>query len=99
MRVALARAGMSEIPTFHNMTMGYEATPLSAARIRRAVDLVGLDYYHRATPTERLLIERRTTELATRSEGSSNPHSRAKWPPALRRSTSPFTKRPTTAST
>ena len=73
MRGALARAGLSEIPTFHNMTMGYEATPLSAARIRRAVDLVGLDYYHRATPTERLLIERRTTELATRSEGLEQP--------------------------
>jgi beta-galactosidase len=73
MRAALAKNGMVGIPTFHNMTMGYEATPLSAARIRRAVDLVGLDYYHRATPTERLLIERRTTELATRSEGLEQP--------------------------
>jgi beta-galactosidase len=73
MKAALERAGMTDIPTFHNMTMGYEATPLSAARIRRAVDLVGLDYYHRATPTERVLIERRTTELATRSEGIDQP--------------------------
>jgi beta-galactosidase len=73
MRSALDRAGMSGIPTFHNMTMGYEATPLSAAHIRRAVDLVGLDYYHRASPGERMLIERRTTELATRSEGLEQP--------------------------
>jgi beta-galactosidase len=66
-------AGMSEIPTFHNMTMGHEATPLSAAHLGAAVDFVGLDYYHRATPSERLSIERRTTELATRGEGLDHP--------------------------
>ena len=33
MRDALAAAGLAGVPTFHNMTMGYEATPLSAARI------------------------------------------------------------------
>jgi len=73
MKEALVRAGLSEIPTFHNMTMGYEATPLSAARIGRVVDLVGLDYYHRANPTERLMIERRTTELVSRAEGQNHP--------------------------
>jgi beta-galactosidase len=73
MRLALARGGLSEIPTFHNMTVGYEATPLSAARLGRAVDLVGLDYYHRASPTDRLMIERRTTELVTLSEGREHP--------------------------
>jgi beta-galactosidase len=73
MKEALVRAGLSEIPTFHNMTMGYEATPLSAARIGRVVDLVGLDYYHRANPTERLLIERRTTELVAHAEGQNRP--------------------------
>jgi beta-galactosidase len=73
MKGALVRAGLSEIPTFHNMTVGYEATPLSAARIGRAVDLVGLDYYHRANPTDRLMIERRTTELVTRAEGQNQP--------------------------
>jgi beta-galactosidase len=73
MKAALVRAGLSEIPTFHNMTVGYEATPLSAARIGRAVDLVGLDYYHRANPTDRLMIERRTTELVTRAEGQNQP--------------------------
>jgi beta-galactosidase len=69
MTKAFTAAGMSGIPTFHNMTMGHEATPLSAAHLGTAVDLVGLDYYHRATPTERLAIERRTTELSTRGEG------------------------------
>ena len=34
---------------------------------------MGLDYYHRATPTERLIIARRTTELATRAEGLDQP--------------------------
>ncbi|MET0594729.1 MAG: hypothetical protein ABW133_18655, partial [Polyangiaceae bacterium] len=38
----------------------------SAAHLGAAVDFVGLDYYHRATPAERVSIERRTTELATR---------------------------------
>jgi len=73
MKAVFVGAGMSEIPTFHNMTMGHEATPLSAAQLGAAVDLVGLDYYHRATPTERLLIERRTTDLSTRSEGLGKP--------------------------
>ena len=68
MKTAFVAAGMSEIPTFHNMTMGHEATPLSAAHLGTAVDFVGLDYYHRATPGERLMIERRTTELATRGD-------------------------------
>jgi beta-galactosidase len=73
MKAALERAGLSGIPTFHNMSMGNEATPLSASRIGEAVDFVGLDYYHRASPVERLLIERRTTELATRCDGLGQP--------------------------
>ena len=73
MKKVFVAAGMSEIPTFHNMTMGHEATPLSAAHLGRAVDLVGLDYYHRATPTERILLERRTTEFATRGDGLDKP--------------------------
>jgi beta-galactosidase len=73
MKTALAAGGMSGVPTFHNMTMGHEATPLSASLLGDAVDLVGLDYYHRATPAERVAIERRTTELSTRSEGLGKP--------------------------
>jgi beta-galactosidase len=73
MKTAFVAAGMSEIPTFHNMTMGHEATPLSAAHLATAVDLVGLDYYHRATPGERLAIERRTTELVMRGDALDKP--------------------------
>ena len=73
MKSCFAAAGMSEIPTFHNMTMGHEATALSAVHLGTAVDWVGLDYYHRATPAERLAIERRTTELSTRAEGLDKP--------------------------
>jgi beta-galactosidase len=73
MNASLVRHGFADIPTFHNMTMGYEATPLSAARLGLAVDFVGLDYYHRATPNERLAIERRTTELVTRCEAMDQP--------------------------
>jgi beta-galactosidase len=73
MKRAFVAAGMSDLPTFHNMTMGHEATALSAAHLATAVDWVGLDYYHRATPTERLAIERRTTELCTRADGLDQP--------------------------
>jgi beta-galactosidase len=73
MKNAFVGGGMSDIPTFHNMTMGHEATPLSAAQLGTAVDWVGLDYYHRATPGERLAIERRTTELSTRADGLDKP--------------------------
>ena len=43
-------------------------------------------------PTERLLIERRTTELAARAEGVEHPRSRARWAPAFRRSSSRSTR-------
>jgi len=73
MRAALERSGLTGVLTVHNMPIGHEATPLSAARLGEAVDLVGLDYYHRASPTARVLIERRTTELVTRCEGLGHP--------------------------
>jgi beta-galactosidase len=37
------------------------------------VDLVGFDYYHRATPLDRAVIARRTTELVARSDGRGDP--------------------------
>ncbi len=37
------------------------------------IDLVALDYYHRATPTEHLALFRRTTELVSRCEGTGAP--------------------------
>ena len=38
-----------------------------------AIDLLGLDYYHRAAPSEHWSILRRTTELAMRCEGRDRP--------------------------
>jgi len=72
MAAALAQAGLSGLPTTHNMPLGESATPLNAARMT-AIDLVGLDYYHRATPAEHMAIVRRTTELASRCEGRGAP--------------------------
>jgi beta-galactosidase len=72
MAAALADAGLGGLPTTHNLPLGESATPLNPARMT-AIDLVGLDYYHRATPTEHLAIVRRTTELACRCEGRGGP--------------------------
>jgi len=66
---ALASAGIEGLPTTHNLPPGQEATPLNAARVRRSVDLVGLDYYNVASAESRFIVARRTTELAVRTEG------------------------------
>jgi len=68
MAVALADAGFDGLPTSHNLPLGEAATPLNPGRMS-AIDLLGLDYYHRAGPTEHWIILRRTTELACRCEG------------------------------
>jgi beta-galactosidase len=73
MRAALEAAGLGGVPTSHNMPFGQETTPLNAARLGRAVDLVALDYYHKAAPLDRLVIARRTTELVARCEGVGHP--------------------------
>jgi beta-galactosidase len=69
----LRRLGFNGVPTMHNFPLGEVATPLNAARMTGAIDLVALDYYHHATPTEHLTILRRTTELSARSEGAGVP--------------------------
>jgi beta-galactosidase len=66
---ALDEAGFGELPTMHNFPLGEAATPLNAGRMAEVLDLIGLDYYHRASPGEHPIIMRRTSELATRSEG------------------------------
>ena len=70
---ALRHAGFGGIPTMHNFPMGESATPLNAARMAGTVDLVALDYYHRATPTEHLIVFRRTSELVSRCDGTHTP--------------------------
>jgi beta-galactosidase len=72
MAAALVDAGFDGLPTTHNLPLGEAATPLNPARMT-AIDLVGLDYYHKASPTEHWSIVRRTTELACRSEGRGRP--------------------------
>ena len=71
---ALDDAGITGLPRTHNFPPGQETTPLNAARVEgTAVDLVGYDYYNAASPTTRLIIARRTTELAVRTEAKSIP--------------------------
>jgi beta-galactosidase len=70
MREALERAGLGELPMLHNFPLGEAATPLNPARVSSSIDLVGLDYYHRAA--DHPVIARRTTELASRCEGTSS---------------------------
>jgi beta-galactosidase len=72
MAAALADSGFDGIPTSHNLPLGESATPLNPGRMT-AIDLLGLDYYHRAAPAEHWTILRRTTELATRCEGLERP--------------------------
>ena len=69
----LARAGLGGLPTMHNFPLGEAATPLNAARMRGVIDLVGLDYYHAATPEVHKVIARRTSELVSRCEGRGAP--------------------------
>jgi len=70
---ALADAGLEGVPTTHNFPLAQETTPLNAARVSHAVDLVGLDYYHGASEHHRAVIARRTSELAVRTEARSQP--------------------------
>jgi beta-galactosidase len=72
MAADLADAGFDGLPTTHNLPLGESATPLNPARMT-AIDLIGLDYYHRATPAEHWAILRRTTELACRCEARDRP--------------------------
>ncbi len=72
MAKSLDQSGLGGLPTLHNFPPGEAATPLNASRLR-SIDLVGLDYYHRATPFEHLAVFRRTTELASRCEGQGVP--------------------------
>ncbi len=63
----LSEAGV-EVPTSHNFPIGEGLTPLDPGRVQHVVDLVGLDYYHLASPEQRAAIAHRTSDLAVRSE-------------------------------
>jgi beta-galactosidase len=65
---ALQAAGLSGLPTVHNLPPGQSATPLDADRLMEVVDFVGQDYYHAAGQTGRQVIARATTELSVRAQ-------------------------------
>lgn len=69
---ALKEAGV-EVPFSHNFPVGDAMTPLDPARVAEVVELVGLDYYHVATPVQCAEIARRTTDLAVRSAAKDVP--------------------------
>jgi beta-galactosidase len=74
---SLEKSGISGIPFFHNLPMGESATPLHPALLRRtspqsrAIDLVSLDYYHRAGDHQ--VIARRSSELAVACDALDQP--------------------------
>ena len=70
---ALREAGLSGVPTSHNLPFGQETTPLNPRRLSEHVDLVSLDYYHRASPLDREVIARRTSELVVRCDARGEP--------------------------
>jgi beta-galactosidase len=72
-RLALEAAGFNRVPTMHNMPLGEAATALNPTRVGKAIDIVALDYYHHATPEAHEMLARRTTELASRAEGTGKP--------------------------
>jgi beta-galactosidase len=72
-RAAMEHAGLSGVPTSHNLPLSEAATPLDPARVGRAVELLGLDYYHGASPPQRNEIGRRTSELSVRSAAREHP--------------------------
>lgn len=73
MAAMLRSAGLDGLPTMHNLPFGQETTALNASRIGKGIDLVALDYYHQASPHDRRVIARRTSELSMRSEALSVP--------------------------
>ena len=73
MREHLEAAGLGGVPTSHNLPLSEGATPLDPERVGRAVDLLGLDYYHGASLPQRAEIARRTSELAERSRARGHP--------------------------
>ncbi len=67
------RASGMDVPLSHNFPLAEALTPLDPSRVRRAVELIGLDYYHAATPEQRVEIARRTSELSVRSMALGTP--------------------------
>jgi beta-galactosidase len=72
-RERLEASGLGGIPTSHNLPLSESATPLDPERVGKSVELMGLDYYHGASPPQRAEIARRTSELAVRCAAREHP--------------------------
>jgi len=72
MKETLEEAGV-QVPFSHNFPPGEALSPLDPGRVQDVVDLVGLDYYHAASPAQRAEIARRTTDLSVRAETADVP--------------------------
>lgn len=69
----LARVGFEHVPTTHNFPVGETVTALNSERVGSTVDLLALDYYHRASPSEHAVMARRTSELSNRCNALAQP--------------------------
>jgi beta-galactosidase len=72
-RRTLEAAGIDGIPTSHNLPLAEATTALDPGRIGNVVELIGLDYYHRASARECDAVARRTSELSVRSAARGHP--------------------------
>jgi beta-galactosidase len=72
-RRVLEAAGIAGIPTSHNLPLAEAVTALDPGRVGNVVELVGLDYYHRASERDCDTVLRRTSELAVRSAARGHP--------------------------
>jgi beta-galactosidase len=73
MRKTLVRSGFSGAIMSHNLPPGSGASALDPARIARAVEFLGADFYSRAGERERKVIARDTSELAARADKAGHP--------------------------
>lgn len=70
---ALQAAGLSGLPTVHNLPPGRDVTPLNPNRLAEVVDFLGQDYYHAAGQTGRVIVARATSDLAVRAQARNLP--------------------------
>ena len=85
--------GLDELPTMHNFPLGEAATPLNAGRMDDVIDLIGLDYYHRATPG-RAQHDRAADDRARGAlRGAACLRTGRRWGPGFRRSSRRSTRR------
>jgi beta-galactosidase len=79
MRDRVCTPDLGRVKTFHNISLGEAGLPMSLPALARELDVVGLDYYHRAEEFE--TIRRRTLYLAGTTPGAYAPELGAGGPP------------------